>query len=641
VECEVVEETLTVGDECELGESILRFHWLVTGTLSMLLLSSPASAARLQSWRLNSNHTQLDFKTVGGVQPKAQLIFNPTRLVIDLPGTTLDGPTVTQMVGGAIRSLHVGQFDEQTTRIVVELLPGYTLNPTQVRFRGASPSQWTVYLPTPQRVVTTPDPLERSPSTGDPRQALVVVTPDLPPRTAVDGTSNIQVSRVQVTPDGFFLRTTGSGTPEIAVNRSSDRGTVNIDLIGATVSPGLSLPRLPANYYGVQRLLLLEMPSSPPTTRITLRVNQGSPDWQATLSPSGGIVLLPSKSLSNANTQNSRTYTGATSYPRSFRSANTPPGIATIESVQLTNNGTQLRIRVDQPLTYFSSWDRLSGIYRITFNNAQLGETVREPVLNSNSPLSRLNLQQIDQSTVILLLQPATGVRIGPLNQPSVQLLSLQLQRSDTVLILPPSPNIPISPPNNPTPLIPQSPVPRGRIIVVIDPGHGGKDSGAVGIGGLEEKDIILPIGQQVATILEQNGIQAILTRDADYFVDLAPRVELTQRVHGDLFVSIHANSIDNAPQANGLEVYYFSDSSLSLAETLKRSILQSVEVKDRGVRHARFYVLRNNSIPAILIETGFVTGVEDAPRLASPAYRTQMAEAIARGILQYIKQHF
>lgn len=618
----------------------MRFHWLIPGTLSIVLLASPAWAARLQSWRLNPSHTQLDFKTKGGVQPQAQLIFNPTRLVIDLPGTTMDRPTVTQMVGGPIRSLHIGQFDEQTTRIVVELLPGYTLDPAKVRFRGASPSQWTVYLPLPQKVASNLDsdqpPLGGSPQPTAPRQAMAVVTPDselprrqnsLPlSRTATFAAPNsIQVTQVHVTPDGFFLRTVGSGTPEIKVQRSSDRSFINIDLAGATLSPSLTTPQVPANYYGVQRLQVLQVPTSPPVARFTLQVDQNSPDWQATPSPLGGVVVVPTTSLAASNS------------PSRYR----PPGIATIQSIQLANDGTQLQVRADQPLAYSSGWDRSNGLYRIVISNAQLAENVRGPDLRASSPLLRVRLLQPDQNTVVIWLQPATGVQVGELNQPTVQMLSLQLQRSSPISEPPPDTSLPVPPVSTQTPPIPQSPTPNGRILVVIDPGHGGKDSGAVGIGGLEEKDIILPIGKQVAAILEQHGVQAIMTRDADYFVDLGPRVDLTKRVHANLFVSIHANSIDNAPQANGLEVYYFSDSSLPLAETIQRSILRSVDVQDRGVRHARFYVLRNNTIPAILIETGFVTGAEDAPKLASPAYQTQMAEAIARGILLYIKQHF
>jgi N-acetylmuramoyl-L-alanine amidase len=177
-------------------------------------------------------------------------------------------------------------------------------------------------------------------------------------------------------------------------------------------------------------------------------------------------------------------------------------------------------------------------------------------------------------------------------------------------------------------------------MVVMIDPGHGGPDSGAVGIGGLQEKNVILPIAQRVAAILQQQGIQAILTRKSDYDLDLEPRVRMAREDRANLFVSIHANSIDNRPDVNGLETYYYSSSSQRLAQTIHNTILQSIDVGDRGVRQARFYVLRNNPMPAVLVEVGFVTGTRDEPRLATADYQNQMAQAIARGILLYIQQN-
>jgi N-acetylmuramoyl-L-alanine amidase len=125
----------------------VKTHWLLPGTFvttSFLMVSSPAQAAKLQSWRFDANQNRLEINTQGSVQPQAQLVFNPTRLVIDLPGTDFGRPQLTQSVGGAIRSVRVGQFDPQTTRIVVELSPGYTLDPKQVKFEGKTASRWTV-----------------------------------------------------------------------------------------------------------------------------------------------------------------------------------------------------------------------------------------------------------------------------------------------------------------------------------------------------------------------------------------------------------------------------------------------------------------------------------------------------------------
>ncbi len=176
-------------------------------------------------------------------------------------------------------------------------------------------------------------------------------------------------------------------------------------------------------------------------------------------------------------------------------------------------------------------------------------------------------------------------------------------------------------------------------MIVIIDPGHGGKDSGALGIGGSQEKDIVLPMGRRVAEVLQQNGVQVILTRSADYFVTLQGRVDMAEQDHADVFVSVHANSAGaDRPDVNGLEVYYY-DSGLDLARVVHSRILQNVNVRDRGIRRARFYVLRKSSMPSILVETGYMTGREDMAKLKNPQYQNQMAEGIARGILQYLRR--
>ena len=102
----------------------MKFYWLLPSTLSIFLLSSPAEAARLNAWHFNVKHHRLEIKTQGKVQPKAKLVFNPTRLVIDLPGTDLKRTTVRRQIGGVYRSICVGQVDDKTTRMVIELSPG-------------------------------------------------------------------------------------------------------------------------------------------------------------------------------------------------------------------------------------------------------------------------------------------------------------------------------------------------------------------------------------------------------------------------------------------------------------------------------------------------------------------------------------
>jgi N-acetylmuramoyl-L-alanine amidase len=362
--------------ELRIGDITLKLNWLLTGFLGFFLLSAPAEAAKLQFWRFDANSNRLVFRTDEGIQPKAQLIFNPTRLVIDLPGTSLGGwPTAKRELGAVIRSVRVGQFDNQTTRIVLELAPGYSIDPQQVKFFGTSPRSWTVQLPNPQR---------------------------------------------------------------LAIGEGEDT---------------------------------LDLPSEPPSSSIPVP----------------------------------------------------PPANPQFES---------------------------------------------PPNQNFDRP-----------------------------------------------------------------------PVRKSRVLVMIDPGHGGKDVGAIGVGGIHEADIVLAISQQVARILEQRGIQVVMTRNSDYFVDLAPRVVMAKRMDADLFVSIHANAIPRRPDVSGLETYYYGNGE-RLARTIHNSILQSIGLPNRGVRRARFFVLRNNPMPAVLVETGYVTSPVEAPRLTDPAYQSQMANAIARGILQYLQMN-
>jgi N-acetylmuramoyl-L-alanine amidase len=631
---------------------ILKLHWLLPGTFgTVLVLSSPVLAARLESWRFDANQNRLEIKTTGAVQPKAQLVFNPTRLVIDLPGTVFGRPQVTQPVGGRIRAIRVGQFDKETTRIVVELTPGYTLNPQQVQFTGVSASRWLVRLPQPEPQTAPSVP---SSSVDNVYNAVTLdsnnrpQTPPSSPQVASTVTGATQIENLQVTGDGLFIRTNGEN-PKTQIIRSRDRNTIFIDVANATLSSRLLQQNDQlVNRHGVSRLQFTQLQTRPASVRITLRVDSNSPDWRATASSSGGLVLLPSRVVRLPRDNNSNPSTIASN------------SATTIQSIELAENGTQLLIRGDRSLSATSGWDRTTGLFRITVNNAKLAPQVTGPNFSANSPILRVRLQpQPESNSVVVLVQPAGGVQIGELNQLGSQLLALQLRRASAIprpgippVGLPPVGLPPLPPPNrgqlpdpsNPNPLptpqpIPRPPTPNGRVVVLIDPGHGGKDPGAIGIGGVREKDIILPISKRLAEVLQQNGVQVVMTRNSDYFVSLPGRVAMAERARASVFVSIHANAVGpGRPEVSGLETYYYG-SGLGLARAVHNSILQSVNVRDRRVRRARFYVLRKSSMPSILVETGYLTGREDVVKLQSTAYQNQMAEAIARGILQYLRQ--
>jgi N-acetylmuramoyl-L-alanine amidase len=189
----------------------------------------------------------------------------------------------------------------------------------------------------------------------------------------------------------------------------------------------------------------------------------------------------------------------------------------------------------------------------------------------------------------------------------------------------------------------PMATVPRGQRIVAIDPGHGGRDPGAVGVGGLEEAEVVLSISERVSALLQQQGVQTVLTRRDDREIDLAPRVSTAENARADLLVSIHANSVSaERSEVNGVETYFHASStSQQLAQTIQSNLVAATGMVNRGVKEARLYMLTQTSMPAALVEVGFVTGRDDSQRLRNPSSQAQIAEGIARGILQFIQRGF
>ncbi len=135
---------------------VRRFQFLLFSVFSFCLLAVPVHAGQLAAWKFDPVRSRIDFKTDAGVQPKAFMLFNPTRLIVDLPGIAFPKPTITQRLSGNFRSLRVGQLDVNTTRLALELQPGYTLNPKQVQFVGENPIDWYVSIPVPARGATLP-----------------------------------------------------------------------------------------------------------------------------------------------------------------------------------------------------------------------------------------------------------------------------------------------------------------------------------------------------------------------------------------------------------------------------------------------------------------------------------------------------
>ena len=221
--------------------------------------------------------------------------------------------------------------------------------------------------------------------------------------------------------------------------------------------------------------------------------------------------------------------------------------------------------------------------------------------------------------------------------------------------------------------------------VIVLDAGHGGHDSGAVGPGGVMEKDVVLDVTRRAARLVEERlGVKVVLTRDSDTFVSLRDRTSFANRERADLFVSIHANA-HRQSASEGVETYFLSSEatdsearqvaalengvvqlersssrgktdlvktilwdlaqsefqleSSRLAEIVLDSMTRSLRIPTRGVKQAGFYVLGGAAMPAVLIEVGFVTNPREERKLRDGRYRDEIARAIFAGIAEY-KRH-
>lgn len=183
----------------------------------------------------------------------------------------------------------------------------------------------------------------------------------------------------------------------------------------------------------------------------------------------------------------------------------------------------------------------------------------------------------------------------------------------------------------------------RGRT-VIIDPGHGGKDSGARG-NGLQEKDVNLAIALATADEVKSRGLKPVLTRETDVFVSLGYRTDQIKPNGASLFVSIHSNSSSRANGTSGTEVYYHKQdpSSRALAEIVQDKIASMTDMPARGARsdsrlyQSGLFVLRNSSVPAVLVEVGYINHSGDAARLGDPEFQKKVAQAIAEGVVSYL----
>ncbi len=187
--------------------------------------------------------------------------------------------------------------------------------------------------------------------------------------------------------------------------------------------------------------------------------------------------------------------------------------------------------------------------------------------------------------------------------------------------------------------VLPQIPTaPRaGRL--VIDPGHGGRDPGAIGVTGVYEKTINLAVAKKIAADLRRKGLTVTMTREDDRYPELESRADIANRRHVNLFVSIHCDSAPNTG-AQGFTLYVAnaaSSDALRAARAIAKS-MATTDLDNRGIRREDYRVLVQTECPAVLIELGYISNVQDSAKLENNAFQNRLAAAVAAGIADYFR---
>lgn len=186
---------------------------------------------------------------------------------------------------------------------------------------------------------------------------------------------------------------------------------------------------------------------------------------------------------------------------------------------------------------------------------------------------------------------------------------------------------------------VPQSAKPLANRTIVLDPGHGGSDPGALGVSGkTREAYNTLFVALDAKNLLEQAGARVILTRSDDRYVPLAARAAIANQAGADVFISIHNDSNPN-PAVHGVTTYYYHERSRRLADVMQAHLAQALGTRSVGVIRRSFHVVRETTMPAVLLELGFLSNWSEERLLADPAYRYRAALAIYNGVVDYFAQ--
>ncbi|MBU0633276.1 N-acetylmuramoyl-L-alanine amidase [bacterium] len=356
------------------------------------------------------------------------------------------------------------------------------------------------------------------------------------------------------------------------------------------------------------------------------------------------------------------------------KKTNTQPillsSLSRLESIKWDDNDLVLsfdsELKSDQ-IKYFVLHDNVKNRYRYVFD-IDSSSITNSKVLTKRG-ISRINLNQYNPKTVRLVFEDSEKINMHFSLDKNDLTISLLLKEEKKF-----QPNV--------AKIVQKSSKNNKNKIIVIDPGHGGKDSGAIGYRRYYEKNLVLSIAHELSSALKKRGYTVYMTRDKDVFVKLKDRTAYANNKDADLFISIHANAVcsSKAEKACGLETYFLSPSrsaratsvaelensadlsdmngygkstflkfttnltriaSNKLAIDLQRGMLGNLrkyhkDVVDAGVREGPFWVLVGAQMPAVLVEVGFITNPDEAKKLVNKTYERNLAYGLANGVERY-----
>ncbi|MCS6959890.1 MAG: N-acetylmuramoyl-L-alanine amidase [Pseudanabaenaceae cyanobacterium SKYGB_i_bin29] len=438
---------------------------------------------------------------------------------------------------------------------------------------------------------------------------------------SVQVSSLLRVQGVRSTANGLLLLI--NGNPQVRMERVVEPDRLVIDLSSTAIPKELHKAVIPVNQFGVQQARIAQFDKD--VTRIVLDLLPGETgEWITRFEPQSGLLISPSVAAAAPSP-------AAIPVPLPSRSV-----VANLQGF-VVEGMTKVIIQADQPTTVTGSQDTATNTFNLVISPAQLSPSWGKSVLEAHVPIERVRVTQLHEAVVASFkLSPGWQMREG--KGGSFNQIILELIPSSSPSTIPPLPKV--VPPSSQAPL-PEVVPTAGKKIVVVDPGHGGGDPGAIA-NGVQEKDVVLAISLAVGRELQRLGHVVYYTRTQDVEIDLEPRVRLAEQVRANVFVSVHANSLaSQSSHVNGIETFFAPGSRLGreLAELVQNEVIAATGARDRGVKSARFYVVHRTTMPSILVETGFVTNPQEAANLANPVYQQKLGEGIARGVHQFLSR--